>query len=123
PKLSIAANAKFKDGQPFSMYGVDIKSEGGNNQLAMYPETSRGINTVDDNFGTREDAIYTIDLRLKYTTQIRGRECEFGAYCYNIYDFGNELSEYIFNQDIVDRRAAMSLTTPRGLILSFNMKL
>ncbi|MFI3289785.1 MAG: hypothetical protein SNH55_07300 [Rikenellaceae bacterium] len=122
-KLSVAVNAKFKDGQPFSIYRTEIISEGANNQLAMIPVTSRGTNTADGNFGTREDAIFNIDLRLKYLATIAKRRCEIGAYCYNIYDFGNELTEYIFDQDINGGRCAMSLTIPRGLIFSFKMDL
>ncbi len=123
PKLTMAMNAKFKDGQPFSSYQVEIKSDGAGNQVAMLPDSSRGINTSDGNFGKREDGVYTIDVRLKYETLIAKRRCEIGAYCYNIYDFGNELTEYIFDQDIGNNRNAMSLTIPRGLIFSFKMDL
>ncbi|MFI3248440.1 MAG: hypothetical protein R3Y39_04850 [Rikenellaceae bacterium] len=122
-KLSMAINAKFKDGQPFSIYRTQITSSGAGNQLAMLPVTSRGTNTADGDFGTREDAVFNIDLRAKYVTKIADRRCEIGAYCYNIYDFGNELTEYIFDQDIDGGRCAMSLTIPRGFILSFKMDL
>ncbi len=122
-KFSMAINAKFKDGQPFSIYRTEITSEGGNNQLAMIPVTSRGTNNADGNFGTREDAIFNIDLRLKYLATIAKKRCEIGAYCYNIYDFGNELTEYTFDQDIGGGRCAMSQTIPRGLIFSFKMDL
>ncbi len=123
PKLSMAMNLKFKDGQPFSSYQVEIKSNGAGNQVAMLPDSSRGINTSDGNFGKREDGVYTVDMRLKYETLIAKRRCEIGMYCYNIYDFANELTEYIFDQDIGDNRNAMSLTIPRGLIFSFSMDL
>lgn len=123
-KLSVAINAKFKDGQPFSIYRAEYQqSSNGGNQLAILPVTSRGINTTDGDFGTREDAIFNIDMRVKYRTTIAKRQCEFGAYCYNIYDFGNELTEYVFDQDIDQGRCAMSLTIPRGMILSFKMDL
>lgn len=122
-RWSMAINAKFKDGQPFSIYRTAIVSDGDNNQMAMLPKTSRGTNTADGNFGTREDAVFNIDLRVKYLTTIAKRHCEIGAQCYNIYDFGNELSEYIFDQDIDGGRCAMSLTIPRGLIFTFKMDL
>ncbi|MFR9646300.1 MAG: hypothetical protein SNJ20_04310 [Rikenellaceae bacterium] len=121
PKLSMAINAKFKDGQPFSIYYTEMNDSG--NQLAILPLTSRGINTTDANFGAREDGVYNIDLRVKYQATIAKRNCEFGLYCYNIYDFGNELSEYTFDQDLTEGRRAMSLTIPRGFILSFSMDL
>lgn len=123
PKLLVALNAKFKDGQPFSSYQVKVKQDDGGNQIAIFPETSRGTNNADGNFGSREDGVYNIDLRVKYNTTIAKRACEFGVQCYNIYDFGNELSEYIFNQDMADCRNAMSLTIPRGLIFSFKINL
>ncbi|MFI3269918.1 MAG: hypothetical protein SNG14_05190 [Rikenellaceae bacterium] len=122
-RWQVATNLKFKDGQPFSIYHTETVSSGGNNQMAILPKSSRGINTTDGNFGTREDAIFNIDLRVKYLTTIAKRRCEIGAYCYNIYDFGNELSEYAFDQDVDTDRAAMSLTIPRGLIFSFKMDL
>ncbi len=122
-KLKVAMSAKFKDGQPFSIYYTEVKSNNpGQNQVAIIPVTSRGINTATTNFGTREDAIFNIDLHVSYATKIANRNCEFGAYCYNIYDFGNELTEYVFDQGIPGRRA-MSLTIPRGLIFSFSMDL
>ncbi len=123
-KLSMAINAKFKDGQPFSVYRAEYQSNStGNNQLAILPVTSRGINTTDGDFGTREDAIFNIDLRVRYKAAIAKRQCEFEAYCYNIYDFGNELTEYVFDQDLDQGRCAMSLTIPRGMILSLKMNL
>lgn len=120
----MAINAKFKDGQPFSIYRAEYQQAGNNaSQLAILPVSSRGINTTNGNFGTREDAIFNIDLRMRYKTKIANRKCEFGAYCYNIYDFGNELTEYVFDQDLNQERCAMSLTIPRGLIFSFKMDL
>ncbi|MFI3306402.1 MAG: hypothetical protein R3Y68_07815 [Rikenellaceae bacterium] len=121
PKLSVAMNAKFKDGQPFSIFHAEYNTAG--DQVAVVPVTSRGTNPNDANFGTREDGVYNVDVRVKYRTTIARRNCEFGAYCYNIYDFGNELTEYIFDQDINGGRCAMSLTIPRGLIFSFSMDL
>ncbi len=121
PKLSVAVNAKWKDGQPFSIYHTEYNPAG--DQLAVIPVTSRGTNTADGNFGTREDGVYNIDIRVKYRTTIGSRSCEFGAFCYNIYDFGNELTEHAFDQDLNSGRCAMSLTIPRGMILSFSMDL
>lgn len=121
PKFSMAINAKFKDGQPFSSF-QGVMSDSGN-QMAILPETSRGTNTADGNFGTREDGVYNIDVRAQYKTKISGRDCEFGIYGYNLYDFANELSEYTFHQDLKENRNSMSLTIPRGVIFSFSMSL
>ncbi len=123
-KLNCALNFKFKDGQPFSYFDADtIADASGNEQLAIYPSTSRGINSFDGNFGTREDACFNLDIRATYRTQLRGRNCEFQLAFYNLYDFGVELTEYVFDQDLEKSRHAMSLSIPRGVMLSAKINL
>lgn len=118
-KLGLAINLKFKDGQPFSYFDATSSSDSqGNRQVALYPSTTRGINTFDGDFGTREDAFFNIDIRATYRTQIAKRLCEMQLGFYNIYDFGTELTEYTFDQDLENSRYAMSLNIPRGVIFS-----
>ncbi|MFR9500308.1 MAG: hypothetical protein SNH18_07690 [Rikenellaceae bacterium] len=119
-KLSFAINFKFKDGQPFSYFdAVSSSDSAGNRQVALYPSTTRGINTFDGDFGTREDAFFNLDLRATYRMKLGRNHCEMQLALYNLYDFGTELTEYTFDQDLDKTRYAMSLNIPRGLIFSF----
>ncbi|MFR9523022.1 MAG: hypothetical protein SNH94_00435 [Rikenellaceae bacterium] len=119
-KLGFAFNFKFKDGQPFSFFDVSTQSDSsGNEQIAIYPSTTRGINTFDGNFGTREDAFFNVELRATYRLNVGSRLCEMQLGFYNLYDFGTELTEYTFDQDLTESsRYSMSLTIPRGLTFS-----
>ncbi len=118
-KLSFAFNFKFKDGQPFSFFDHSTQfDDNGNRQVAIYPSSTRGINTMDNDFGTREDAFFNIDIRATYLAKLFGRNCEMQLGFYNVYDFGTELTEYTFDQDLEASRYAMSLTIPRGLLFS-----
>ncbi|MFI3281740.1 MAG: hypothetical protein R3Y44_07210 [Rikenellaceae bacterium] len=124
-KLGFALNFKFKDGQPFSYFDTMSSSDSsGNRQVAIYPSTTRGINTFDGDFGTREDAFFNVDIRATYRFKVNnGGLCEMQLGFYNLYDFGTELTEYTFDQDLDATRYAMSLNIPRGLIFSFKYKL
>ncbi len=123
-KLGFALNFKFKDGQPFSYFDQSTQVDSsGNRQVALYPSTTRGINTFDGDFGTREDAFFNIDIRATYRMNIAKRPCEMQLGFYNIYDFGTELTEYTFDQDLENSRYAMSLNIPRGLIFSIKYNL
>ncbi len=123
-RLNFALNFKFKDGQPFSYFDAELASDNaGNQQIAIFPSTTRGINTFDGNFGTREDACFNFDLRATYSAEIEGCDCEFQLGFYNLYDFGVELTEYVFDQDLDTSRHAMSLSIPRGVIFSAKINL
>ncbi len=120
----ISASMKFKDGQAFSIFHTyEQVDPNGNKQVAIYPHSTRGINTFDGNFGTREDAFFNIDLRATYRCLIADRQFEAQLACYNLYDFGTELTEYVFDQNIEDKRRAMSLNIPRGFILSLKYEI
>ncbi len=119
-KFSLALNFKFKDGQPFSYIDWSESSDAsGNRQVGLYPSTTRGINTLDGDFGTREDAFFNVDLRATYRTTLSRKPLEVQLSFYNLYDFGTELTEYVFDQDLSRSRYAMSLCIPRGAIISF----
>ncbi len=119
-KWDFAATFKFKDGQPFSHFNhFTSTDESGNRQVALFPSTTRGINTMDGDFGTREDAFFNLDLRLTYRTTLAKRPCEMQLNFYNVYDFGTEVTEYMFHQDIEETRNALSLNIPRGMLFTF----
>ncbi|MFR9650070.1 MAG: hypothetical protein SNJ33_00535 [Rikenellaceae bacterium] len=126
--LSFALNAKFKDGQAFSSLSSEvIQTSQGDNQVAIYPTTSRGINTIDGNFGCREDAFFNVDLSATYRWEMFQHNFSLQARVYNIYDFGTELTEYTYEDTLIlddgVGRRAMSLNIPRGFIFTLSIDL
>lgn len=128
-KFAMAMNLKFKDGQPFSGLSSEvIENSNGQKQVAIYPVTSRGTNTLDGNFGCREDAFFNVDLSATYRFRLFEQNFTLQAKVYNMYDFGTELTEYVFedtlDQSISDTgRNAMSLNIPTGFIFSLTIDL
>ena len=117
--LSFALTGKFKDGQPFSGYGANtITDSNGNNQIAIWNNTNKGMNFINTDFGTRKDAFFNIDLHATYKGKISNVNFEVSAMCYNIYDFGTELAEYTFEPYDKIQRLAMELNIPRGLMFT-----
>ena len=117
--LSFAMTGKFKDGQPFSGFSANtISDSNGNNQTAIWSNTMKGINLINTNFGTRKDAFFNIDLNATYKGKISNLDFEVQLMCYNIYDFGTELAEYVFEPYDKIQRLAMELNIPRGLMLT-----
>ena len=117
--LSFAMNGKFKDGQPFSGFAANsITDANGNNQIAIWSNTNKGMNFINTDFGTRKDAFFNIDLRATYKGKISNCNYEIQLMCYNIYDFGTELAEYTFEPYDKIQRLAMELNIPRGLMLT-----
>lgn len=128
--FSVSLTGKFKDGQPFSFYDTRTATDAsGNTQMAMWRRTTKGINPLTGEFGTREGAFYNFDLKASYRGVISGKyPFEVQAYCYNMLDVGTELHEYVFTPYDYEAlglndRLAMSLNIPRGLMFTFRMGL
>ena len=124
--FSFALTGKFKDGQPFSGFNyVTERNADGSTQVAVWNRRTKGINPLDGDFGSREDMFFNFDLRASYKGSIRKRPVEVEVLCYNIYDFGTELTEYCFNPDysVGHGRFAMSECIPRGLAVSLKVGL
>lgn len=116
--FSFSASGKFKDGQPFSSFDTKVLTDAsGNNQIAVWNDRTKGINPFNYDFGSREDAFFNIDVRANYKGFIGKKSFELQLMCYNIYDYGTELTEYIFLPLGTSRRA-MSLNIPRGLLFT-----
>ena len=115
---------KFKDGQPFTSFSTLLEQdEYGNTQIAVWNERTKGINPVNGDFGSRKDAFFNLDLRLRYRCLIKDMPFEIQASCYNLYDFGTELTEYTFVPIDGGGRDAMSLNIPRGILLSAQLEI
>jgi hypothetical protein len=124
PNWAIHLNAKFKDGTPITNFRTlaDV-DENGNTQLAIYNADTKGINLSAYHFGKRKDAFFNIDLRLRYRGHIRQVPLEAEVMCYNIYDFGTELFEFNFDEDMGRARRAMVLNIPRGMLFTLRVGL
>lgn len=117
--LSFAMSGKFKDGQPFTSFNTTMTSDAsGNNQLAIWNARTKGINPFTEDFGSRKDAFFNIDLRAKLNGNISIYNYEIELMVYNVYDFGTELAEYTFEPGNVNSRYALELNIPRGLMVT-----
>jgi hypothetical protein len=127
-------NFHFKDGTPIANYMTkEVMNEVGDKDVVIYPADTKGINVSDGHFGKRKDAFFNLDLRLRYRGNINMRNQQLRAQGaipfevqltgYNLYDFGTELVEYSFDQYLPDKRRAMTLCIPRGILLTLRVGL
>lgn len=121
--LQLGFLAKWTDGQPFTTFNTCYKSVGENSQVAIIPERSRGTNPIDHNFGSRENAIFNVDVHARYVWRMWHHSMSLTFQSYNVIDFGNSINEYCFNTGLNDGRADMALNIPRGLLITYNVKL
>ena len=122
--FSVALNGKFKDGQPFTDFETRNATINGHQQIAVIPYDARGINMNNQHFGKRKDAFFNIELRATGRWWIREVPMSLEVLCYNLYDFGTELTEYTFcHYDGLPDRTAMNLCIPRGLLFTFRIGL
>lgn len=122
--LQLGINAKWTDGQPFTSFHTVMETDAdGNRQVAVIPAHSRGTNPIDGDFGSRENAIFNIDLHARCRWTYLKHNMSLTLSCYNIYDFGNSINEYCFNDGLNDGRADMVLNIPRGLIITYQLEL
>ena len=126
---SLSVSGKFKDGTPFSSFrysrGYEPPSTLIPTDVAVYNVTTKGINLIDNHFGRRKDAFFNFDLTARYQGAIRGVPIAVQATCYNVYDFGTELVEYTFEDNLTGglQRRALQLNIPRGAIISLTVGL
>lgn len=122
--FQIGGVGNWVDGQPFSYYRLFADNTDDTTQYAIVPCTPRGINPTDGNFGTRESAIFHIEIFGRANWNVRGHGMELFVQSYNVYDFGNVFNEYCFPQALRPGRGHnMALTIPRGIITSLKFEL
>ena len=137
--FSVSLNGKFKDGQPFSNFIAEPYSVNGYQQVAIWNDDAKGINMSNKAFGKREDAFFNFDLRMTGRWWIKQIPFQLDVTCYNIYDFGTALTEYVFDkynhptypywtndrgmQSMHESRTSMSLCIPRGLLMTLRIGL
>lgn len=117
---SLSITGKFKDGTPFADFVTASHTGITGTQYAIYHETTKGINVIDNHFGRRKDAFFNFDIHARYRGDIKGVPVTLEATCYNVYDWGTELVEYTFENQLTGglQRRALQLNIPRGVILS-----
>ena len=125
--IQCGLNFKWTDGQPFSYFNTFVHTDAqGGNQIQILPVSTRGINPIDGSFGCRESGIFNFDLHVRGQWQINGRDMSLNLMCYNINDFGNVLMEFAFPEgarSVNTRGHNLSLTVPRGLLLTYTISL
>ena len=137
--FSVSLNGKFKDGQPFATFVATPVTTDGHTQVALCGNDAKGINMANGAFGKREDAFFNFDLRMTGRWWIKQIPFQLDVTCYNIYDFGTALTEYVFDgydhptypswtndrgiATMQDSRTSMSLCIPRGLLVSLRIGL
>ena len=121
--FQMGVNFKWTDGQPFSYFNTVMRTDDeGGSQLQILPVCARGINPLDGCFGCRESGIFNFDLHARWQFRLNGHDASLSCMCYNINDFGNVLMEYAFpegTRGAMSRGQNLSLTVPRGLLLTF----
>lgn len=125
--FQFGVTGRWTDGQPIMFFNTSISTDvNGDTQVAMRPVCSRGINPTDGNFGCRESAIFNIDLHARASWRVGRHDMSLHVLCYNIYDFGNVLTEYSFPQTLCgeqQRGPNMTLTIPRGIRATLKIEL
>jgi len=122
---SLSVTGKFKDGTPFSNFRTAVYTSAAGTQMAVYNMTTKGINIIDNHFGRRKDAFFNFDLHARYRGAVKGIPVTLDATCYNVYDWGTELVEYTFEDQLTGglQRRALQLNIPRGIILTMSIGL
>ena len=114
--LEAGITVKWTDGKPFTDYRY-FTSDG---QIAILPNTSRGTNPTDNDFGRRHCAKYNIDVHLRGRWNAGSIPMSLTLECYNAWDFCTDLAEMSFIQDIpYANRASMIMDIPIGLLATF----
>ena len=117
-KFNFAFQFKYKDGQAFATFTTQFYENNGNTQVAIKNYNTKGDNPFTGDFGRRKDAFFNSVLRLTYNGKFAKNSLTANLSIYNIYDFGTELAEYVFQPDNTDERYSLELNIPRGLMFS-----
>ena len=113
---------KWTDGKPFTAYNYYYDRT--SRQMAIMPYSSRGTNPTDGNFGCRHGAVYTVDLHLQGSWNVREVPMRLNVECYNLWDFCHDLAELSFAQDRPDAsRASIIMAVPTGILVTYAVDL
>ena len=110
-----ASDAAYQD--QLSAYVAQLRS--GYQQAVVWNRDSKGINPTDGHFGKRKDAFFDLDVNLSYKAFFKNDQKLFVQLLgYNLYDFCTGLTEFTFEEAGEAHRYAMTLCSPRGLMVN-----
>lgn len=112
-KLFLAVSLKYRDGNPFAFFNTVSAHQ----QHVIYYQTIKAENEKGIKGGPREDYVADISMKLQYDFKLFKQPASIGLSVFNIFDFGAELSEYVYSGGARD---AMELQIPRSLRLTLN---
>jgi len=115
-KLFIAASFKYRDGNPFAFINTRYDYD----QRILYLDTIQAENEKGKKGGPREDFLSDISIKIKYNFKLFNWKTELYVSLFNLFDFGTELSEYVFSGG---DRLAHELQIPRSLRMGLLIKL
>lgn len=113
--LFFGASFKYRDGDPFAF----IESVYDHDQWALYYATIKAEDEKAVKGGPREDFLGDISFNLDYKFKLFKKDARISLALFNLFDIGQELSEYVFAGG---SRDAVELNIPRSLRLTFEME-
>ena len=114
--LSLGVDLKYRDGTPFAF----IKTLWLHDQRVFYYTTIKAENELGVKGGPRKDFLSDVSVQLRYEFKLFQWRAAADLSVFNLFDFGSELSEYVFSGGW---RYANELQIPRsfrfGLAVEF----
>jgi len=116
-RLFLGGSVKYRDGNPFAFLEA-FRRDG---QWLITYQTIQGEDERSRKGGPREDCIWDFNAKLSYELRLFGRPARLELSGFNLLDFGGELSENAFSNDL--ERMANELQLPRSLRLGVTLEL
>ncbi|HSQ35178.1 MAG TPA: hypothetical protein VLQ89_04220 [Candidatus Binatia bacterium] len=107
-RLFLSASIKYRDGNPFAFINAFKK----NDQWIITYQTIKAEDEHGVKGGPREDCLWDFNFKLSHEFSLFGKKGRLELSCFNLLDFGVELSENDFSGG---RRLANELQLPRSV--------
>jgi hypothetical protein len=116
-RLFLGGSVKYRDGDPFAFINA-FQRQG---QWILTYQTIKAEDEHGKKGGPREDCIWDFNFKLGYDISLFGKKGRLECSVFNLLDFGGELSENAFSNDM--ERLANELQLPRSLRLGIVLEL
>ncbi|MBN2346959.1 MAG: hypothetical protein JXO51_11280 [Candidatus Aminicenantes bacterium] len=116
-RLFLGGSVKYRDGNPFAFLDA-VQRDG---QWLITYHTIQAEDEHSRKGGPREDCVWDFNFKLGYDLTLFGKKGRLEISLFNLLDFGGELSENAFSNDI--DRLANELQLPRSLRLGLVLEL
>ncbi|MBL8992809.1 MAG: hypothetical protein JNM63_05670, partial [Spirochaetia bacterium] len=118
-RLDFAVQLKYRDGQPFAAFNEAVTTNASGDRTAVFtPNRPHGDNPFTGDFGSREDSVWDLSIRLRYRQPLAHGELSFLLALENVFDLANELQEWTLYPFEAGRRIALETQIPRSISLS-----